>query len=182
MLWWVVDNANTLIVILGLLLLGLTAYWWNTRRRNVGIAALATLGMLVLVWVLSLLIVTDRKQLVANLQKLVDDVGADRIDDAMKLFAEDVKVKALGKLSAESRKDLQAKTRATLQQQGLKQFVVWNVDVKKVDRPRAQVTFLVRPAEESKFVSCEADFVLVGDMDWRIQELRVDLPGQGKSP
>jgi len=48
-----------------------------------------------------------------------------------------------------------------------------------VERPNARVTFYLRPEDDSKFVMCQADFVLVGEMDWRIHFLKIELPGQG---
>src|SRR5947209_13977935 len=135
MLWWVVDNANGVLVVLGLVLLVLASVWWNTRRRPVGIAALVTLGLLALVLVLSFVIVTDRKQLTGGVYVMVDTINADKVEDAMKYFADEATVEGAGVQFTGNRQQLAQLARQRFQQAGVKRFVVWNVEVEKLERP-----------------------------------------------
>ncbi len=176
MLWWLVDNSNGVLIVLGLALLGLTAWWWNTRRRPVASAALVTLALLVTVVVLSLVIVTDRKQLTADVNDMVAALNADRLEEATKHFADEVQVDFMKQTKVTvPRKLLAAQARNQLERAGFKHFIVWGIDVEKLERPHATVQFYIRPEGEGQFATCWAEFILVGERDWRVKKLTVEM-------
>lgn len=63
MLWWIVDNALWLYLLLGFAAAALAYVWWSNRQGRYLIALGVTLSMLLLVWLLTLWLVTDRMQL-----------------------------------------------------------------------------------------------------------------------
>jgi hypothetical protein len=177
MVWWVVDNANAVIVVLGLLTLALAAVWWNTRKRNVGIAALVALALVLTVWVLSLVIVTDRKKLTADVRTLVDEVNADQLDRAFQHFENKAEVDVAGRkvrIDKEHLKDLIGMARVELNRVGARPFNVANLEIEKVERPHAVVTFKLFP-QDGGLGTCRAEYILVGENDWRIKALKVEI-------
>jgi hypothetical protein len=182
MLWWLVDHSNGVIIVLGLVLLGLGAWWWNTRYRAVGAAALVTLALLLTVVVLSLVIVTDRKQLTADVKDMTEAINADRIEAATKHFADTVDIDFMSQKYAKVPRDLLATmARQKLESAGFKRFIVWGIDVEKLERPNATVQFYIRPEDEGQFATCTAEFILVGERDWRVKKLTVVM-GTGGMP
>jgi hypothetical protein len=179
MLWWVVDNANAVILVLGLVLLVLAVVYWKTRRRNVGIATVVTFVLLVVVVVLSLVIVTDRKKLTADVRTLIDEVNDDKLDLVVQHFEDQVDVDVPGKKLTADRQVLKVAARKQLDQIGAQPFSLSNVEVEELERPRAVVTFRVRPKDGVPVADCRAVYVLGGGGNWRIKSLKVEL---GKGP
>jgi hypothetical protein len=176
MLSWTADNATTLCVVLGLVTLALAAVWWRTRKRPVAVAAGVGLALCVLVWVLGQVVVTDRKKLVASVREMTDHVNAGRFDEAANYFADEFEVDAAGHI-IKDRKSLMDAARIRMKYAGIKRFVVWDIEVTQLERPKAVVTFYVRPEDADQFGVCHAEYILVGEKDWRIRKMDVKLPG-----
>jgi 4-amino-4-deoxy-L-arabinose transferase-like glycosyltransferase len=92
MLDWLVDNAKTLCVVLGIVALCLAALWWMNRKRYYLIALGVVAGLIVLVVVLSFLVVTDRQQIRSNILAMRDGVVEGKPDAVFKHFARDFRV------------------------------------------------------------------------------------------
>src|SRR5579862_4104939 len=86
---WLVDNATTLSILIGIVALGFGAAWWLHRRRQYAIGAAAALVMLVLLWLLTRFVVTDRQQLDLNIHAMADAVVAGKTDTLLTLLASD---------------------------------------------------------------------------------------------
>jgi hypothetical protein len=86
---WFVDNAATLYILFGLVAAGLVVAWrFNQRVKFLGYAAgvLAVMGLL---WLLSLFVPTDRKQLRDNVDAMAKAVIDGNVDDLFKHISKD---------------------------------------------------------------------------------------------
>ena len=86
---WLIDNANIWYVLLGIALLGFGTAWWLHRRPKYLLAAAAALGLIALLWLLTRLVVTDRKQLELNVRAMADAVVEGKADVLLKFLAND---------------------------------------------------------------------------------------------
>jgi hypothetical protein len=80
---WLADNANYVYILLGLVALGFLSAGWITRRVKFFALAGIPIGIMVLFWLLTRLVVTDQQQL----QTAVDEMASAAIKgDAAGLF------------------------------------------------------------------------------------------------
>lgn len=70
MLAWIVDHANVFYFLLGAAALGLLMAGWLTRRAKYWSYAAIAIGGMVMLWALSLFVITDRKQIELNLDAM----------------------------------------------------------------------------------------------------------------
>ena len=66
------DHANLLYVLLASLALGAFVYAWLTNRPRIAVYGLAAVGLMLLLWSLGQLVVTDRQQILLNLDAMRD--------------------------------------------------------------------------------------------------------------
>src|SRR5438105_1997064 len=86
---WLVDNANTWFVLLGILGLGLGMAWWIQRQPRLLLGVAAAVALIALVWLLTRLVVTDRQQLQANIREMANAVVEGKADVLLKHLAND---------------------------------------------------------------------------------------------
>lgn len=87
MLYWIVDRALLFGALLGLAAVGFGILYWNNRDRKSLRAFGVTTGLGLLLWLLTLFIVTDRQQLTRNLRAMADAVVAKKPEDMKKYLA-----------------------------------------------------------------------------------------------
>jgi hypothetical protein len=174
MLWWLSDNANLVLLALGLVAIVLGVCLWLTRRGAYLVGLGGVVALMVLVWVLSLLVVTDRKRLVHIVEEVVARINQKDLPGAFKYFADDALVKIDGQTL--TGKQLLGLAQEALKQWRIEGIAVWDVEVEKLERPNAIVSFSVRPTDELVVARCEAQCVLHGEGDWRVKVLKITLP------
>jgi hypothetical protein len=168
MLWWVVDHAGLLYFLLGVALLALAAAWWLNRERKYLIALGVPAGLLVLVWLLTLVIVTDRQQLRRNIEDMAQAVNDNRPANIVRHLARDFSYQGVTRESAE------AAIGNAIRDSGVTFVQVWNFDVEELSRPegKARIAFLTRAdlrgGQATAPLWCRADFVLE-DGQWRLK-------------
>jgi hypothetical protein len=178
MLWWLVDNANLVLLFLLLAALLMGVAWWLTRRGGYLIGAGAAAALFALVWVLSLLIVTDRKRLVQTVNEVARRINAEEYDSAFGHFADEVELDLDGAKSKVPRQWLRTYAEGIFKRKDVAGLVVWEVEVEKVRRPRAVVTFYARPNNQQGHARCTANCVLQGENDWRVESLKAESVGE----
>jgi hypothetical protein len=174
MLWWIVDNAGIVYLILGLVGLTLAVRWWLTRRGGLLIALGVTAGLIALVCVLSLVIMTDRKVLVATLREMEEGINRRDLDTVFKHVADDVKVHGRTGLTTIKKEQLRELARQRL---GGEEVILWNVAVEQLERPEAVVTFFARIEDTPMMGICKARFEFVREGVWRLKGFEMYRPG-----
>jgi hypothetical protein len=169
---WLVDNANLIYLFLGIVLLGLGVRWWLHRRVKTLFLAAGVVCLIVLFWLFTLLIPTDRKQIQDNLWAMAKAV-LDKDPDALaQHWAKDFSFKGLG------RNELaQAVVRAATQFQ-VESINLWEFDVKELEETKAKIWFrcVANAKGGEKFLAlAKADFVKEGD-EWRLQRIALFQP------
>src|SRR5438094_9394520 len=87
---WFVDNANTLYVLFGLIAAAFLIMWrsYQWRKEFLGYAA-GALAIMGVIWLLTLFVPTDRKQLESNVHAMANAVVAGKVDDLFKHISKD---------------------------------------------------------------------------------------------
>ncbi len=169
---WLVDNATTLSILLGLIAAALVMIW-RTNRQNkyLGYAA-GTIALIGLIWLLVLVVPSDRKQLRSNVDAMAEAVVAGKVDDLFKHIANDFRYEFGGQkmtrdyLYEAARQSIK---RGQVGSIGISQFTYEKVS--RADRS-ARVKFKVTPFDAAggpmpPFVT-QADFVLEGEQ-WKLK-------------
>lgn len=173
MLWWLVDNATVLLLVVGLVTLSFGYFWWQTRKRTHAIGAGAGVVLFVAVLVLSFVIMTDRKVLVRTIHDLVDSINRADPDALIKHVADEMEISQPGRPIKIKKKQLHDACRAAMKQYKVSQIEISGLDIEEIERPRAVLRFIVRPVDDHRFAHCKAEFMLVGEGDWRMRALEV---------
>jgi hypothetical protein len=179
MLWWLVDNANLVLLILVLAGLVLGVGWWMTRRGAYVLGLAGVIALAILVWVLSLLIVTDRRQLVLTVQEVARKVNNKDLAGAFLHFADDVELEINGVKRELTREALQKMAASYFKPGQITGINVADVDVDRVERPTAVVSFYVSATDQPGIARCEAKCRLTGERAWRVTALKVEFLGGG---
>ncbi len=177
MLWWLVDNANLVLLLLVLAALVLGVGWWLTRRGGYLLGLAAVIGLAILVWVLGLLVVTDRGRLIRTVEEVAQRINAKDLDGAFRHFADEVELDLNGRKQMYTRERLRKLAEDSFRQARISGIRVRAVDVEKVERPTAVVSFNVLPADQPGIARCEATCKLTGERDWRVTALKVEYLG-----
>lgn len=90
MLHWIVDNAVLLYVLIAFFAFGFGLLYRNTRDRRALYALTGTVAFGLLVWLLSILIVTDQQQIRRNLHAMADAVTNRKTEQLTKYLAPEV--------------------------------------------------------------------------------------------
>jgi hypothetical protein len=89
MLAWLADQANVFYFVLGTAILALLAAGWLTRRPKYWGYAAGAVGLCFLVWLLTKLIVTDRQQILLNLDAMARATERQKADDLFEHISKD---------------------------------------------------------------------------------------------
>jgi len=170
MIWWLVDNPNTVYISLGLVAIVFLALFWNDGRvKNlVCVAIVVLIG--VLLWLLTLTVMTDRGQIRSNMEEIA--LGAVRHDSQkMRKFLSDTFEYGhlKGKDSADHVVD-------TAKHFGVNGYKIWDFEVEQLshEKREAKIFFRLRvDALDGQFLgACRGTFVLEGDT-WRLKTIQM---------
>jgi hypothetical protein len=183
MLWWIVDNLSIVLLVLGIAALCFAAAWWSTRKTQLLIGVGVPILLMPLAWLLSLFVVTDRMQLVRNIESMRDFVNAGKLDEALEFFENEVKVDTMqGELKV-AKSEMKSVAKGNMKLYGVKKVDVWGIHVQDVSRPMATVNFYIKPQDSEERGRCRMGFVLGQDGKWRVSTFTVEsLVGGKKSP
>jgi hypothetical protein len=168
---WLVGNANTIYLLLGITAAGLVIVWRFDRRvKFLGYAA-CVLVLIAVIWLMCQVIPSDRKQLEDNVHAMADAVVAGKMDDLFKHISNDFRYKEM------TRDILYTKTQAAVRVYKIRDVRITKFEVDELSRDKkfAKTTFNVSAWEGDNdfpymFVT-QADFVLEGE-EWKLKTLR----------
>ncbi len=174
MLWWLVDHATVCYLLLGIAALVLVAAWYLNRRVVFLAYAAGVVGLMVLVWLLTRLVVTDRLQLVRNIQAMAAGVQEGKPEEVFGHFAADFRFEHMKK------EEFCQRAAKAIRSQRVQDLHLCDFDTEELDRTKgtARVAFRVRatlPGERPYLALCRLHFRLEGEQ-WRLLGLQIFNP------
>jgi hypothetical protein len=145
---WVVDESATILIILALAAGALGAVWWNTRQRWSLIATAASVLLMVVVFVLSLVVVTDSALLKQNVVLIRDAVNGGKYEEALKFFDDTVKIKSTAGVIDMSKDKILTMATRTRDSYQVKQIETGTVHVDELKGLHAKIRFQVGDADD----------------------------------
>jgi len=168
MLAWPIDNANIIYLLLGLIVLALAATWYLNRRVKTLVLIAGAIALAIAFWLLTLIVPTDRKQIVDNVWAMRRAVLDRRPSDLARHWSRDFAFRNLsGSELARDVADKAAKFKVN-------DIHLWDFDIKSVTDDKAEVWFRCRAGESGGgllLALCKADFVKESDA-WKLQRIR----------
>jgi hypothetical protein len=181
---WLVDNANALYVLSAIMSASLIVAWrFNQRVKFLGLAVIPLL-VIGLIFLLTLVVVSDSKQLEMNVNAMAEAVVAGKVDDVFKHVSKDFRWKGI------DRELMYAGVKKSIEGHKINGVRISSFRIEEVSRATklAKTSFLVTAKADSEIMfRTEADFVLEGD-EWKLKTMRfyrpvggqdqeIDLPG-----
>jgi len=170
---WLVDNTNTICILLGLIAAALVVTWrFNQRVKFLGYAA-GVLVLLALFWLVTRFIDTDGKHLEANVHAMAKAVMDGKVDDLFKYISNDFAYKEMtrGMLYEASRKSIEGHRVTDLR------VTKFRVEQLSRETKFAKTSFLISgSAGDFNFLyRVETDFILEADV-WKLKTMRFYNP------
>jgi hypothetical protein len=139
---------------------GLIAGWWVNRKRQFLIGLGVAVGLGVLVFLLSLIIETDRKKITRALEDMVTGVKNQDLDRTFSHIADDCTTQFSNRRF--TREELRQQAENAVRSGGVDAIRLWDFAFESLDAQRAVVTFSAKPfgkwATGSEFCGCRAEF------------------------
>jgi hypothetical protein len=168
-MYWFIDHANIIYIVLGLMAIGFVTAWWmkQTKRRflYLAVAPVACIGVL---WLLTRTMVTDRQQIRNNVEAMRDAVLAQDADALFRHVAADFAYKGM------NRKQMYDSVARNIRRGRVQNAAISAFSVDEVSGPagKARASFRVRVDDDGGntvfFRRCEADFVFE-DEKWKLR-------------
>jgi hypothetical protein len=168
---WLVDNANTFYVLLGVVAAGFVVTWrFNQRVKFLGYAA-GTLCVIGLLWLITVFVWTDCKQLKSNVDAMADAVVQGKVDDLFKHISKDFVYKGM------TREMLYEAARRSIKGNKISNIRITQFNVEEISRDKkfAKVKFNVTAwdaqGETPYPFTTKAEFVLEGE-EWELKTMK----------
>src|SRR5262249_34980129 len=136
---WLVDNANSLYLLLGIIAAALVLAWrFNQRAKFLGYAA-GVLVLMGLVWLLTHFVPSDRRQLEMNVNAMAEAVIAGKMDDLFQHISRDFRYKDM------TRDMLFGRAKAAVEAYKVRAVKITKFKVEELDRTKkfARTSFRV---------------------------------------
>lgn len=170
MFTWLADHSGTILFLLVLIAAGWAAAWWLYRERKYLIGLAVATGLALLVWLLSVVVATDRKLLTNDLHAMAEAFGLGKKEELTRRIAPDMEYRGL------KRDDLLDQGLQLARKGAVTEVRIWGVDVEHVNRAegRAQVWFgatVHGGSGELLMARFRGFFVLRGER-WQLKEIK----------
>lgn len=169
MIWWLVDNANLVYLLLAVVALVLAVLFWQNRRGKHLVALGGIVLLIGLLWLLSRLVITDRKQLELNLFAMADATLHHEPHKLRSYLAKDFSYGGLNRTEAAERVVNRA------MDANVNDYHIWDYTVDELSRRdgKAKVSFRLRvnaPGDQIFMAIMRATFVLEANQ-WSLQRI-----------
>ena len=164
---WLLDNANYLHILFAAIGVGCLAIWRFNSRVKYLAYAVAALAAIVILWLLSVNIMTDRQQLEANVNAMARAVENKNLGGLFKHISNDFRY------HSKTREMLYDAAQKHIKEHDVKNIRInrFNAEISR-EKKFARTGFIVVASSEREFLlRIEADFVLEGDQ-WKLKTLR----------
>jgi hypothetical protein len=179
MLSWVIDHAFVFYILLGCAAAVLAVAWWYQRKREFVIGQGVIAGAAALLFLLTLVVDTDRKRIVRTLQDMVSGV---KVRDLDRTFShiDDNCVTQFSNMRF-SKGELREHAEEAVGRRGVTEIHLWDFEFLVLDRERAVVFFNAKPfggwATGNEYCGCKAEMRLQPNGQWRMTHLEMLKPG-----
>jgi hypothetical protein len=166
---WLIDHANILYILLGIVALGFVTAWWVNKRVKFLAYAGITLLLIGVVWLLTLVVPTDRREIQQHVQAMADAVVRGDDNELFKHVARDFRYKDM------TREQLAAVIKGVAARHKITEVKIWEFDFDEVSREqrtaKARFKATVFDAESVlAMVLCIATFTREDDQ-WKLQTI-----------
>jgi hypothetical protein len=170
---WLVDNAGMVYLALGLVAVGfLAAFRLRGRVLHLGGAA-GCLALMGLIWLLTLWIVTDRKQIAANVRAMADAVVRHDAERLFKYIARDFHYQNM------DREVLYGKVQQAMKLHRVTDITVSDIEIEELSRPQrqARVNFmtLIEGPDGTRLFRLRTEFTLEVEV-WKLRHMQLFNP------
>lgn len=165
---WLIDQTNVLTFLLATAALGCVVYGWLTTRAKYWFWAAGFVAAIALLWLLGQFVVTDRRQIILNLDRMAQASVQQKPDVLFRYLARDFKFGSLG------RDELHQRISRQVQVHKVHGVHLWDQRV-KVEGTQGEVVFNFRAdaEDDKKFIaSAKAKFVKE-DGTWKMKSVEV---------
>lgn len=170
---WFVDNAHILYVLLGIIGIAFLAAWWLHRRNKLLLGAVIAAGLILLLWLVTRMVVTDRQQLETSVHAMADAALHGKADVLVKLFADDFE------FQGRKRKDLADGIVRGAKAYKVSDVVISGFDVEDLQERSAKVFFRATihhgVDDRPYLVACRASYIKDGGQ-WRLRNVEFFNP------
>lgn len=181
------EGHRTIYVLLLIVLVLLALVWWQTRKREVALAAAVTLGLVVCYFLLDLAVTTDaeadRKQMQERIEAMAQAVALKDVDRLFKHIGAN-----FVSPSHRTRAETFATARSLLGSGSVTEVRVWGFEFEKVPS-RAEGSATVRFDFKGRGTQvpdlpfgCEATFEWSGSGGWMLRKVVIFDPVRGREP
>jgi hypothetical protein len=180
MLSWLVDHTWTIYLILIVAGLVALAAWWRTRQRSAVIGLAVVAGAAALVFLLSLVIDTDRKQIARTLDAIArgmrEKPPTSLFEHVSDSFQSTFMVK--GGSQKWTKTDLRRVLNVVSKEWRIDRVDITELKLQSLIESEATVTFRALPVGDFTALACPCEAQLVRDKDgkWRMIGLKIFNP------
>ena len=172
---WLFERLPGVFLVLGVLAVLSLAFWWRSRKRMPLIFFLAFAVLAGVYFLLSVLVVTDRRQLTESVQEMAAGVRDRNLDRSFAQISEDFRFNNLGKNEFRQRAD------SAVRGFDIRDCEVWDIEIDDFSRDsrNAHVHFDVKIKgnfSQKEFLRCRAEFTLDRDNHWRLRGFQLFNP------
>jgi hypothetical protein len=176
MFQWLADHVIPLSVLLILVAAAGFAHWWLSRKRNVLYGAGVAVFLMVVLWILSIFVVTDRQMIVTTIKEMEQAIKERKVDKFFEHVSKSFRHNGMDKDGFR----LYVKGQFDRYKQKMDTFQISGVNVENVSRTDgAKVVFHIH--FEGLVVRCEAEFVFENER-WLLKGFELFFPAHTLNP
>lgn len=168
MLSWVIDHINILFFLLVAVAFLLTAIGWTSRQTKYFLYAAGVFGVMMLLFVLLRVVITDQKQIALNIDAMADAAANQNIDRMFDHVSKDFRHGPL------NRDEISKRVAAAVKTHKVRSAYAWDKQV-KVDGDQATAVFNFRIDADggaAYIASARARFLREGKT-WKLNEIQI---------
>ena len=172
MLDWLIDQSNFFYFLLGAAAVVLLAQGWRTSRVVYWAYAAGCVGVIFLIWLLGLFIISDRKQIVLDLDAMAQATQSQNADALFKHISKEFRY------GNTNRDELHKLVSAAIGRHKIKDIRLWDQQVKRT-KEGADATFNFRAEREGGgfFAASGSAKFVKEDGRWKMSSLQINKLG-----
>jgi hypothetical protein len=180
MLTWLVDHISILYWPLLFAALAAAAFWWSTRKRGALLTLAGIAAVAALVFLISLVVDTDRKRLTRALEAIAQGMTEKPPVSLFQHISDRFNAPFLVSHTTRqwTKADLRRVLKPVSKSWNIDRVVIKDLEFQTLTDKEAKITFAALPVGDFTALACpcEALFVREDDGQWRMTSLRIFNP------